>query len=107
MLVHYSELGVYQLLLSISDKEAKQNYYDNILGKLEQYDKNNKSNYLDFLSTYLECNCNINETADKLFVHRNTVVYKINKISEMLDCDLSDMEVRVELYLANMLRNIL
>ena len=71
-------------MLSISDKEAKQNYYDNILGKLEQYDKNNKSNYLDFLSTYLECNCNINETADKLFVHRNTVVYKINKISEYI-----------------------
>lgn len=107
MLVRYNELGVYQLLLAISDNEAKRNYYDNILGTLEQYDKNNRADYLDFLSTYLDCNCNINETADKLFVHRNTVVYKIKKISELLDCDLSEMEVRVELYLANMLRNIL
>jgi len=107
ILVHYSELGTYQLLLSISDKEAKKNYYDKMLGKLEQYDKNNKADYLDFLSTYLHCNCNINETADKLFLHRNTVVYKIKKISELLDCDLSEMEVRVELYLASMLRNIL
>ena len=107
MLVRYNELGVYQLLLAISDNEAKRNYYDNILGTLEKYDKNNRADYLDFLSTYLDCNCNINETADKLFVHRNTVVYKIKKISELLDCDLSEMEVRVELYLANMLRNIL
>lgn len=107
MLVRYNELGVYQLLLAISDNEAKRNYYNNILGILEQYDKNNKADYLEFLSTYLDCNCNINETADKLFVHRNTVVYKIKKISELLDCDLSEMEVRVELYLANMLRNIL
>lgn len=107
MLVRYNELGVYQLLLAVSDNEAKRNYYNNILGKLEQYDKNNRADYLDFLSTYLDCNCNINETADKLFVHRNTVVYKIKKISELLDCDLSEMEVRVELYLANMLRNIL
>ena len=94
MLVRYNELGVYQLLLAISDNEAKRNYYDNILGTLEQYDKNNRADYLDFLSTYLDCNCNI-------------VVYKIKKISELLDCDLSEMEVRVELYLANMLRNIL
>ncbi|MBR5318029.1 MAG: PucR family transcriptional regulator ligand-binding domain-containing protein [Peptococcaceae bacterium] len=107
MLVHYDELGVYQLLLSISDKTVKQRYYESVLGKLEQYDKNNRSNYLDFLGTYLECNCNINETADKLFVHRNTVVYKINKISEMLDVDLSDMEVKVGLYLAKLLRETL
>ena len=107
MLVHYDELGVYQLLLSISDNTVKQRYYESVLGKLEQYDKNNRSNYLDFLGTYLECNCNINETADKLFVHRNTVVYKIKKISEMLDVDLSDMEVKVGLYLAKLLRETL
>ena len=107
MLVHYDELGVYQLLMSISDKAVKQRYYNHVLGKLEQYDKNNKSNYLDFLGTYLSCNCNINETADKLFVHRNTVVYKINKISELLDVDLSDTEVRVELYLAQLLGDTL
>ena len=107
ILIRYNELGVYQLLLAISDNEAKRNYYQNILGRLEQYDKNNRTDYLKFLNTYLDCNCNINETADKLFVHRNTIVYKIKKISELLDCDLSEMEVRVELYLANLLRNIL
>lgn len=107
VLVRYNELGPYQLLLSIVDKDAKRNYYNSVLGKLEQYDKNNKTNYLDFLQTFLDNNCNINATADKMFVHRNTIVYKINKIEELLDRDLSDMEVRVELYLATMLRNIL
>lgn len=107
ILVHYNELGPYQLLLSITDKDAERNYYNSVLGKLEQYDKNNKTNYLEFLDIFLNNNCNINSTADKMFVHRNTIVYKINKIEELLDRDLSDMEVRVELYLANMLRYIL
>lgn len=107
VLIHYKELGAYQLLLSIVDKNAKRNYYNSVLGKLEQYDKDNKTNYLEFLCTFLDNNCSINATADKMFVHRNTIVYKINKIEELLDRDLSDMEVRVELYLATMLRNIL
>lgn len=107
VLVRYNELGAYQLLLSIVDTDAKRNYYDSVLGKLEQYDKDNKTNYLEFLCTFLDNNCSINVTADKMFVHRNTIVYKINKIEELLDRDLSDMEVRVELYLASMLRNIL
>ena len=105
ILIHYNELGAYQLLLAITDKDAKRNYYNSVLGKLEQYDKNNKTNYLEFLYTFLDNN--INATADKMFVHRNTIVYKINKIEELLDRDLSDMEVRIELYLASMLRNIL
>ena len=107
MLVHYDELGVYQLLMSISDKAVKQQYYESVLGELEQYDRNNKSNYQEFLFTFLSCNCNINETADKLFVHRNTVVYKINKIEELLDVDLSDIEVKVQLYLAKLLKETL
>ena len=56
---------------------------------------------------YLNSNCSINDTADKLFIHRNTVVYKIKKINELLDCDLSELEVRVKLFLAIMLQNII
>lgn len=107
VLVCYDELGAYQLLLAIADEDAKRSYYDSVLGKLEQYDKDNKSDYLYFLCTFLENNCSINDTADKMFVHRNTIVYKIKKIEELLDRNLSDMETRVELYLASMLRNTL
>ena len=82
-------------------------YYDAKLGVLEKHDRNNGSDYLEFLTVYLTSNCNINDTADKLFIHRNTVVYKIKKINELLDCDLNELEVRVNLYLAIMLKNII
>lgn len=106
-LVQYRELDVYQLLLAIDDKNTMKQYYDSKLGVLEKHDQNNGSNYLEFLKVYLNSNCNINDTADKLFIHRNTVVYKIKKINELLDCDLSELEVRVKLFLAIMLQNII
>lgn len=107
IMIQYSELGVYQLLLAIDNKETIKAYYNDMLGKLEENDQNNGTDYLDFLNAYLNSNCNINDTADALFIHRNTVVYKIKKINELLDCDLSDIEVRVQLYLAVMVRNII
>ena len=107
MIVDYRELGAYQLLLSIDDKEVMKRYFDDVLGKLEKMDSDNGSDYMEFLKVYLTCNCNINDTADKLFIHRNTVVYKIKKINELLDCDLSEIEVRVRLYLAIMMYNII
>lgn len=106
ILVQYRELGTYKLLLAVDNKEIIQQYYDDELGKLEEYDQSNGTDYLDFLNVYFYSNCNINDMADKLFIHRNTVVYKIKKISELLDSDLSDIEVRVRLYLALMVHNI-
>lgn len=106
IMIQYSELGVYQLLLAIDNKETIKAYYNDMLGKLEENDQNNGTDYLDFLNAYLNSNCNINDTADALFIHRNTVVL-IKKINELLDCDLSDIEVRVQLYLAAMVRNII
>lgn len=107
LFVHYRELGAYQLLLAIDNKNTLRQYYDAKLGLLEKHDRNNGSDYLEFLKVYLTNNCNINDTADKLFIHRNTVVYKIKKINELLDCDLSELEERVKLYLAIMLQNII
>ena len=107
MLSTYDELGVYQLLLAIDNQDVKEEFYDNTLGKLVRSDEEKKTDYLEFLKVYFESNCSINETADRLFIHRNTAVYKIKKINELLDCDLSDIEVRVKLYLASMLRYVL
>jgi|GEM_PF-562933 Purine catabolism regulatory protein-like family. len=42
------------------------------------------------LKTYLECKCSITETANTMFLHRNTVKYRINKCKEILGSDFSD-----------------
>ena len=100
-------MGLYRLLIGIEDPDIIRDYYANTLKPLEEYDKANSSDLCKILKTYLLHDGSVKETADELFVHRNTINYKLNKISELLDADLSSMETRVQLYLAFKLESIL
>ncbi len=69
-------------------------YYCNpVLEKLKNYDKSNNTQLYTTLRTYLECNMNLSETARKLFVHRNSLVYRINRINELTHLDLDNINV--------------
>ena len=57
------------------------------------------------LNEFLECHCQISETAKRLYVHRNTVIYRIEKCSILLQKDLKDPEVTLQLRLALRIRN--
>ena len=52
------------------------------------------------LETYLDSGCNAAETANKLFIHANTLKYRINKIKELTGVDTNNFMNRVSLYLA-------
>ena len=52
---------------------------------------------IDVLEMYLKCERRLNETANRLFVHRNTLLYRIGRINEMLGCDLGSPETRMRL----------
>ena len=60
---------------------------------------------LETLFEYLENHCQISETAKRLFVHRNTVIYRLEKCSALLKKDLKDPEVTIQLRLALRIRN--
>jgi sugar diacid utilization regulator len=62
---------------------------------LERHDKLKGSNYVDTLQAFLECNMNIAETIKKIYVHRNTFLYRIEKIKELLGMDLDDPDTRL------------
>lgn len=59
----------------------------------------------DTLYEYLENHCQISETAKNLYVHRNTVIYRLEKCSALLEKDLKDPEVTIQLRLALRIRN--
>lgn len=88
----YSKLGLYKILLSIKDKELIRAFVEDTIGKLLRYDEINNSNLEEVLRIYLRSNGSVKETAEKLFIHRNTVNYKINKVNKILQINLSDYE---------------
>ena len=64
-----------------------------------RYDKQNATNMVETLDCYFACNCNVSETAKALFIHRNTLIYRIDKIKSILGRDLKDSEERLLLQL--------
>ena len=102
----YKDIGIYGLLFSIPNRTVLENYYSEVLGKINNDNKDN--NLIEILETYLNENCNITVTAEKLFLHRNTLKYKIKKIEELLNCDLHNfndcMKVKIALYINKVLK---
>lgn len=93
---HYHELGILRLLVNSNSREELQDYCSRIFGKLIQSDKINMTEYLLAVKTYLENNNNMTVTAKKLFIHRNTLLSRINKIEELTGKKLSDADVKLE-----------
>ncbi|AVI42262.1 PucR family transcriptional regulator [Bacillus pumilus] len=64
-------------------------------------------NLLHTISVYLETHCHISETAKRLSIHRNTVIYRLEKCEELLRICLKDPEVTLRLRLALRIQMIL
>ncbi|MFY9213786.1 MAG: helix-turn-helix domain-containing protein [Tissierellaceae bacterium] len=71
-----------------------------------KHDRLNKSNLVETLKVYLEMDCNIKATADELFIHPKTVVYRRNQIEEILNVSLSDVEAKFSLFMALKIKDI-
>lgn len=106
-LYFYSDLGIYKLLMGIEDKEILLDYYENSIAPVIDYDRKNNSDLFTTMRCYLNHNGSVKETADELFVHRNTVNYKLNKIEDLLHLDLSSNQARLSLTLGCMLKDML
>lgn len=98
-LLRYEELGMYQLFLQIQDAQWLQDFYGRTIRPLKEYDALNHSNLEEVLDCYLRSDGSVQETAQKLFVHRNTINYKLRKIGDILNRDLTSFPVRCELFM--------
>lgn len=96
----YENLGIYSLITQISNAKFLDDYIETKIGRLIKADQMAEGDLCDTLETYLIHNCNANATAEALFIHRNTMRYRLDKIKKILDDDISDMSVFLELKLA-------
>ena len=76
------------------------------IGKLLQADELNDGNLSETLENYLNCSCNAKKTAEEMFLHRNTLNYRLKKIREILGCDLENLDTCLELKMAFLISDI-
>ena len=70
---------------------------------LTRYDRAYNSNLRDTLFTFLMNDRSISETSRKMFMHRNTTIYKLNKIQELINDNLENPYTRHQLILSCMI----
>lgn len=102
-IIDYDKIGFYKLLFYIKDINQLKLYRNEAIGKLLEYDKDKNSNMLKTLKVYLYNDCNLINTSNKLFIHRNTLIYRINKIKNILDINLDSALSKNELINAIMI----
>ena len=68
--------------------------------RLMEYDEKNGTEYTLALRTFVEEKYSVTHTADKLFVHRTTLLKHLKKIDEISNLDLDDWKTRLHLCLS-------
>ncbi|MGB9859890.1 MAG: PucR family transcriptional regulator [Moorellaceae bacterium] len=96
----YDSLGVYGLLLGQAGPEEQKHFVRGIIGPLHSYDSSKGGELLKTLELYFRTNCNIKKTADLLYTHYNTVLYRLNKVKQLTGFDPDDPEQRLTLQTA-------
>lgn len=103
----YRDIGIYKILFAIEDKNTIREYIDQTIGRIIEYDKYNDTDLTTVLRCYLNYNGSVQDTANELYIHRNTVNYKIRKIEEILEINLSALKDREMVDIAYKLQDII
>lgn len=98
-LAFFDELGAVRLFYNQSEQDLEE-FFAEAVGCLEEYDKENTGSLLITLWHYLRSNRDTNTAKDKLYIHSNTLRYRLKKIEELLGASLEHEDTRFNLYAA-------
>lgn len=107
MVCDYEQLGVNKLLFKVQDRTALESFCAETVNALVQYDSTHETDLTNTLQVLIENNCNVFQASQKLYVHRNTLKYRIQKIEEITGRTLDSGEDRINLYMGLLTRKIL
>jgi len=96
----FDSIGIYQLLLSMVQHDDAHIFYRRHLGPLIEYDRDQNAELMQTLITYFDCSGSLARTAETLHVHRNTLLYRLTRISQICGVDLEDPETRLCLWIS-------
>jgi sugar diacid utilization regulator len=94
------ELGVLQFLLAPGDHDALSRFAHTVLGTVIAYDEEHQSQLIRTVDQYLANDCNLQRTAEQVFVHPKTVRYRLDRVEEMCGLDFSRQRDRFDAQLA-------
>ncbi|MCJ7842435.1 helix-turn-helix domain-containing protein [Lederbergia sp. NSJ-179] len=95
----YGKLGLFRYLESIFHYQKRMKDVNEDLLKLKQKDNESQTCLLQTLEVFLSQNCRLKPTAEKLFIHTNTLKYRLNQISELTSISFDSFHANCQLYI--------
>jgi len=101
----FKDLGLYRLLYALQPLPELRAFFEDALARLRAKDRGGVLRQT--LGAYLATNGSPTDAAGRLHLHRNTVLYRLGRIEDLLGVDLRDAEVRLALHLALKIGDVL
>ena len=103
----FAQLGIYRLLFHLHGHHDLADFYQETLGPLLDADTRGSIDPIGTLEHFFRYNGNLSETARAMHLHRNSLLYRLGRIEELLGHSLEDSEVRLSLQIALKIRHVI
>jgi sugar diacid utilization regulator len=97
----FEETGAYRLLLPAmsEDPTELEGFFDETVAPLVAYDEQYETELVRTLETFLDADGNVAGTAERLFTHRHTIRYRLERVKELTSLDVGSTDGRERLSL--------
>lgn len=98
--ITYDDLGIYKILYLLPQGRELAKFREEWIAPLEAHDWKHQSSLIYTLFMYFDQHENVRKTAQKLYTHHNTVIYRLERVKELLNVDLQHADDRLQLQIA-------
>lgn len=99
-IVHFDDLGLYRILSFDGLQGELLDFCKDTIKPLMEYDKANNTELVKTLKNYFQCNGNMKKLSEKMYMHYNTIIYRLQKIKEITGLDINESDSRLNLEIA-------
>ena len=104
---YFGDLGLYQLLTGLRGSGEAARFFRKTVEPLIAHDEDHNAELVETLEAFFACHGNLSQTATSLHIHRNTLTYRLQRISGITRLDLNDADARFSLQLGLKLRPVM
>ena len=97
LFVHYDELGIYRLIANVTPVDDLWKFYDETVGMIADYDEKHHMDLVRSLEVFFIHNESLSSASEDLYIHVNTLKYRLQKISSLTGQNIQTSEGKLNL----------
>lgn len=103
----FDELGFYKVLFNVKERNVLESFSNEVLHSLLENDRKHGTELVNTLTVYMELNGNFHQVSERLCIHKNTLKYRLDKITELSSKKLTNPQDRNLLNFATVVHKFL